>query len=643
MASLRIRYILVVLFALSVTFLLYSDRRTSADVHKRKRLKQQLSLPDQRAFAGGGRLGEAKGSNKLELQREDGEGDEDEEHKLVSDDEEDGTVRDEDGHITVEDEGEQAQEDVKVKKEPQPSGRGRYNNEDALRRLHPDFAPNVGHIVWCGKDRWFEFHHYISVLSFIKTFQPDAIFFHYENLPTKDHSDYNTWYWELSDRFPYFRAVKVTDTPLCREDGRPRLDFIQKTLNATGGVYLSEHTMLSGFPTELRRNLMVNGYDKQSGSGLIMAHRNFLTPDGQRRQLDKSRVRDFAKCHYVNSTKLESESHNFSIAQSAEGCITVDKVFFPKDIMLRTDSFGKLVRRVFYNTEEIVVPKPSYDTLIPNIAHIVWVKGGPMRFPFYLTCLTLIYIQEVEMVYIYGGRPPTGEYWEKIRTHPKVTYIYRTEAIHVFNSTKLTIAGHISDIWRIDFVYKYGGIYTDTDVVFTKKMEDYYMGYDAIGSFDWPGNKVFPDRVSLAPTFGKAGAKFYSLARQTWHDYRRGEHNWNGLRVPYKLWERQPDLLLIEPHLQVICAWERCHPTWYPNYHNGRAVNDVTTGSMKNWKQDTHAFHITVPSVPPEFTNESALLSHLQHPPLSLYAEVGKYVMEKIGLLKDGNLLPPHW
>lgn len=217
----------------------------------------------------------------------------------------------------------------------------------------------------------------------------------------------------------------------------------------------------------------------------------------------------------MNSTQLETYTYDFSIDLSTEGCVTVDHVFFPKDIMVRDDSFGKLIRRLFYGTEEIVLPKPSYDSLIPNIAHIVWVQGRAMRFLFYFTCLSLIYVQEVDMVYIYGESPPKGQYWERLRGHPKITYIYRTEEVHIFNSSKVTFSSHISDMWRIDLIYKYGGIYTDTDVLFIKKLKHRYMGYDAIGSFGWTMLDVFPDKVSLAPTLGKPGAKFYSFARQT--------------------------------------------------------------------------------------------------------------------------------
>jgi len=52
--------------------------------------------------------------------------------------------------------------------------------------------------------------------------------------------------------------------------------------------------------------------------------------------------------------------------------------------------------------------------------------------------------------------------------------------------------------------------------------------------------------------------------------FRDDDWTWNGLRQSYRVLERHPDLVFIEPHLQVICSGSprRCHPTWWKNYHN---------------------------------------------------------------------------
>jgi len=52
-------------------------------------------------------------------------------------------------------------------------------------------------------------------------------------------------------------------------------------------------------------------------------------------------------------------------------------------------------RKVFYGRPEVPIQRQSFDDLVPNIAHIVWLGGGPMDFLFYLCVLSLIYVAKV--------------------------------------------------------------------------------------------------------------------------------------------------------------------------------------------------------------------------------------------------------
>jgi len=94
--------------------------------------------------------------------------------------------------------------------------------------------------------------------------------------------------------------------------------------------------------------------------------------------------------------------------------------------------------------------------------------------------------------------------------------------------------------------------------------------------------------------------------------------------------ERHPDLALVEPRLQVICFEARCHPTWWPNYHN-ESVNHLSTPPGHrplDWRTDAFAFHFTFP-VPPEFESPKALLKSD-----GLYAEIGKMILEAADMVK---------
>ena len=115
-------------------------------------------------------------------------------------------------------------------------------------------------------------------------------------------------------------------------------------------------------------------------------------------------------------------------ANRKSSCVVVDPhtSLHPRDIWELDDSFGRLARTVFYGAPAIRRPEPRYDDqLVPNIAHLTWLGGGPMDFLFYLCVASLIYVARVEAVYIHGDGPPTGPYWQLIKDHPKLHLIYR--------------------------------------------------------------------------------------------------------------------------------------------------------------------------------------------------------------------------
>jgi len=112
--------------------------------------------------------------------------------------------------------------------------------------------------------------------------------------------------------------------------------------------------------------------------------------------------------------------------------------------------------------------------------------------------------------------------------------------------------------------------------------------------------------------------------------FRDADWSWNGLRQPYRVLERHPDLAVVEPRLQVICFEGLCHPTWWPNYADKR-VNHLSPppgAKPLDWRNDTFAFHFTYP-VPPEFQTPTALINAS-----GMYAEMGKMILEAADMTK---------
>jgi len=131
--------------------------------------------------------------------------------------------------------------------------------------LNPDFMPNVVYYVWCGR-RWFEFQHYLSVMSVVRQLRPDNIVFFYDVEPVVDVWTYNTWYSEIADSCPFFRRRRVlTDEPACMGHSTPNMTFVlANLLTANGGMYVNEQTILSRYPLNFRLKDLVVAFDPTS-------------------------------------------------------------------------------------------------------------------------------------------------------------------------------------------------------------------------------------------------------------------------------------------------------------------------------------------------------------------------------------------
>ena len=210
--------------------------------------------------------------------------------------------------------------------------------------------------------------------------------------------------------------------------------------------------MIAHFSQNLRNLSFIDGYDVDNKTGFYMSSRGFpgqLTVD----EIMKNK-------HYDTQTLRCVDKSFYVEAKRKPLCVNSPDEIFPKDIWELNDDFGKLARRVFYGTEQILRPKQNFSELAPNIAHVVWISGGPMGYLFHLSVLSLLYIVLVDTLYIHGNGPPSGRYWDSIKNHPRLKSIYREPGM--IDRKKIDVLSHVSDVWRADFMVRYGEIYSDS-------------------------------------------------------------------------------------------------------------------------------------------------------------------------------------
>jgi len=255
--------------------------------------------------------------------------------------------------------------------------------------LDPRLAPNTVYYVWCGR-RWFEFVHYMSVMSVMRFVRPDNVVFYYDSYPVLDYWLYNTWFDEIKQQYPFFRPrfVNTTTENMCSGHGIVNMAFVYKRLTRRGGMYVNENTILASFPISLRRYDMVDAIEAIRGTGFL------LTQGGLPGVRSVSAViQDPAK--RTSSIRCAASIAEYNAAAQKPVCITPESKLFPKDIWTLDSDFGRMSRKVFYGRPEVPIQRQSFDDLVPNIAHIVWLGGGPMDFLFYLCVLSLIYVAKV--------------------------------------------------------------------------------------------------------------------------------------------------------------------------------------------------------------------------------------------------------
>lgn len=146
-------------------------------------------------------------------------------------------------------------------------------------------APDTIHMLWCGR-KWFEFKHYLSVVSIMKVQQPNKIVLHYweNNLIIRDRNDYNLWYQELSDEYYNIVTNRLGATaPDCTDDS-VMIGHVMDILKG-GGIYVNDTVVINQKLHDLRYNNVtvglrdVEGATIYSNIAFIIAKRGYATAE----------------------------------------------------------------------------------------------------------------------------------------------------------------------------------------------------------------------------------------------------------------------------------------------------------------------------------------------------------------------------
>ncbi|XP_059179591.1 uncharacterized protein LOC131958522 [Physella acuta] len=308
-------------------------------------------------------------------------------------------------------------------------------------------------------------------------------------------------------------------------------------------------------------------------------------------------------------------------------CIVLSSPMYPENILTNTSRFNAVLRWLYYGRTDGLYAKQSEDPsdLVPLINHMIFLNpkpGSPVIWSFegYISVLSALYVGGFERVFVHGDTKPSGYWWDKL-LHENVTFVYVDQPRSVFQQ-EVNVMAHRADILRVLLLYKYGGTYNDNDVIWVKPLSESQRRYPTIMCYDWGRVDPWPRTISNGLLVSKAGAPFLLKVLESFWYYRDDMWAFNSVLMFYKLYERHPDLVHIDPKLQVICYHNICHPIWHNNYLRGYEERTPTTRFNI---EETNAFHFIHLYAPPIFTSFSAIRNQT-----SVVALLARRVMDAV-------------
>lgn len=72
-----------------------------------------------------------------------------------------------------------------------------------------------------------------------------------------------------------------------------------------------------------------------------------------------------------------------------------------------------------------------------------------------------------------------------------------------------------------------------------------------MASYDWPVHGDYPNEFNTGVSLAKRGSKFLKGFREIMRYFDDSDFSFNPIQMPYKVFEKMPSSVFVEPHLQV--------------------------------------------------------------------------------------------
>lgn len=480
--------------------------------------------------------------------------------------------------------------------------------------------PKIVYFIWCGlphNDTFFEFKHFLSIKSAIYFLNPDVIYLYYDQHPAVDKLLYNTWLDELLDTFPFLLCKHMEFDQLCFKDNTPRLVALAQMMNKTGGTYMRSDVILT---KPLVLDAAHDGHVFQAwlpdgNIALVSAQRNTFRLDPRAMvNVYQSSERLTIQCAVFDTLNTMTNAQCVQVATNTS--------IYPNQFWENDDTFSRMVRTLFYGKPETPKVKINAYEVVPRIAHYFWFGGGEMDFIFYLSVLSCLHVLKLNAVYIHGDQPPSGLNWAKFENESRVHWIHRSRAKTIYSKNIQHVA-HEADVAGLDTMLKYGGVHCDPDLMFIKEFDPSFWRYDALAAPSQSDNAPYPNIINWGLFLARPRGQFWWMVQRSERDFQTKQWNWNSARLVYKIYERNPHLLKVDAHLQVMCWRRLCIPRWPKDRRSGLMYNRNVT----EWMDTVYCFHYT-DYTPPQLESVEAIMTNT-----GPHTKVGRTILQAAGLI----------
>jgi hypothetical protein len=176
--------------------------------------------------------------------------------------------------------------------------------------------------------------------------------------------------------------------------------------------------------------------------------------------------------------------------------------------------------------------------MIPNQLHYVHLSQGGRQWKLhhYLSVKSAYVRSGVKKIYIWVDNEPTGEWWDKTKNLVQIEKIQPPTEIF---GKPITEQAHKSDVLRLQILLEYGGVYVDTDTIFTKSFTPLLDNKFVLGQQNVGGSEGLCPAVILSEPNSIFGKNWLAGFKDSFGGGPPGSDTWCTHSVHYPLWLSQ--------------------------------------------------------------------------------------------------------